>query len=318
MEETRKENELESFSVSIAPNDHNLKDFDIEKDEQNNISDESYVKKEDNGEGDKRGDIGGDGKSDGTGDREKYETLRRVIFVKSGDKFSMVRQFLCFIYLCVLITSVIATKEGKMNIRWNVGDGMMRVGNFQVLKSKSLGDANQSNTSEKFYELKICKEENVINGMIIGSGLNEVLGCDESGDKGNHNKNKSKNRSDDKHKNTNKNIDKNKNIDQNKNINKVENNNWCEERALHRDNKNRCIHNTISINGRIFNINTEDNNNSTIIVYTDNKYTIFNISANDQQKIIKNNTNSIRNIVTINTNGQQKKLSKTISPTNAL
>ena len=144
--------ESENLTLSIAPivfgadfqsMDDNLKNFEIGKDEQNNIfCAESYVKKEDDGESDKRNDLRGDEMSDRTGDGDNDERLRSDDFVKGGDKCCMMRQFLCLIYL---VTSVISAQEGTMSVGLNESNGMMRDGNFRVFKSESL-EAIESNT----------------------------------------------------------------------------------------------------------------------------------------------------------------------------
>ena len=86
----------ENLTLSIAPivfgadfqsMDDNLKNFEIGKDEQNNIfCAESYVKKVVDGESDKRNDLRGDEMSDRTGDGDNDERLRSDDFVKGGDK----------------------------------------------------------------------------------------------------------------------------------------------------------------------------------------------------------------------------------------
>ena len=137
--------------------------------------------------------------SDRTGDRNKDERLRSEVFVKSGDKCNMVRQFLCLIYL---VTSVIGTKKGAMSIGLDGRNGMMRDGNFRVFKSESL-DAIESNTSANLSGLENCLEEIEIKEAFIGSGMNVVLSNNESDIERNNDEN------------TNEYINKNKNMNKN-------------------------------------------------------------------------------------------------------
>ena len=121
------------------------------------------------------------------GERNGSETLRSEVFVKSSNKCSMVRWFLRLIYLYVLVTSVISTKEGTTSIGLNGSNGMMRDGNFRVFKSESL-DAIESNTSTNLSEMGNCMQKNVIKDVIIGSGMNVVLSNNKIGIERNNDK----------------------------------------------------------------------------------------------------------------------------------
>ena len=108
------------------------------------------------------------------GSRNENEASRSEVFVKSSDKCSMVRQFLCLIYL---FTSVVGTKEGKKSIGLVESNGMMMDGNFRVFKSESL-DAIESNTSANLSWKENCMQNNVIKFEFIE--MNVVMGNNES------------------------------------------------------------------------------------------------------------------------------------------
>ena len=185
------------------------------------------------------------------GFRNEDERLRNEIFVKSNDRNSIVRQFLRLIYLCVLVTSVIGTKEGMRSNGLDSSDGVLRVGNFRVFTSKCLDEAIESNTSANLNGMENCMQKIVIKVVIIGSGTNFVLSNNESV------------------------IERNNDECKNAYINKYMNINK----------------NVISFGNNDSNVNVSTNNKNTIVnISSDNKDSIVYINTSNKiGMIIKNN-----------------------------